>query len=61
MSDILAIISLALKLAVLIFDKSKTKKGEERREMLSELDDEIKKAKVSRDLTGVSKWIGEKL
>lgn len=61
MSEILSMIGLAIKLALLIFDKSKEKKGEERRALLTELDDEIKKAKVSRDLTGVSKWLGSKL
>ena len=61
MSEILTIIGLAIKLAVLIFDKNKETPSEKRREELSKLDDAIELAKEKKDLTEVSKWLSTKL
>ena len=61
MAEILSILSLALKLAVIIFDKNKATPSEKRREELSKLDDAITLAKEKKDLTEVSKWLSTKL
>ena len=61
MTEILTIIGLALKLAVIIFDKNKATPSEKRREELSKLDSAIELAKEKKDLTEVSKWLSTKL
>ena len=61
MTEIIAIISMAIKLAILIFEKTKTSEAEVRREALSKLDQAIEKAKVDKDMRDLSKWIGERL
>ena len=61
MSEILTIIGLALKLAVIIFEKNKATPSEARRADLKRLDEAIEKAKTDKDLSDLSKYLGEKL
>jgi len=61
MSELFTIIGLAIKLAVLIIEKTSKTDAEKRRESLAQLDDAITKAKESKDLTELSKWMGKLL
>jgi len=61
MADILTVLTLAFKIIMLILDKTVKTATEERRKALSDLDSAIELAKQKKDMTEISKWLGERL